>query len=205
MMRLAAQTGLGARILHFLSRFCVAAGATLITVCASYRVGASVYQAHYDRRFNPVVIASAPEAMSSTAGAKLDVGSPIGKIQVPRLGLSVVILEGDDDRILRLGAGHIPGTAWLGQTGNTGIAAHRDTFFRPLRLIRSGDLVRLVSENQAYDYRVEFTEVVTPNRVEVLDQTAEPTLTLVTCYPFFFVGPSPKRFIVRAQLQQPQR
>lgn len=113
--------------------------------------------------------------------------------------MNVVVVQGDTDEDLRRGAGHIPGTSLPGAKGNVGIAAHRDTFFRPLRNIRRGDVIELSNGNSKYLYRVNYTEIVRPDRSDVLDPTAFPSLTVVTCYPFYYVGPAPKRFIVHAE------
>lgn len=123
----------------------------------------------------------------------------IGRIEIARLGLSVVVVEGDDGKTLRRAAGHVPGTALPGHSGNVGITAHRDTFFRPLRNIKMDDVITLTTLQGEYRYRVVSTEVVTPQDVSVLDSTAGETLTLVTCHPFYFVGAAPNRFIVRAE------
>lgn len=125
-------------------------------------------------------------------------GSVLGKIEIPRLGVSTVILEGTVDSTLDLGVGHIPGTALPAQAGNVGLAGHRDTFFRPLRQIAPGDSVLIATGDRAYWYVVEETRVVTPEDVYVLEPTAQDALTLVTCYPFSFIGAAPKRFVVRA-------
>jgi sortase A len=128
-------------------------------------------------------------------------GQPvIGRLEVPRLHLAVMILDHDDPASLRLGAGHIPGTAWPGQAGNLAIAGHRDTFFRPLRNIRIGDSIVISTPSRAYRYRVESTEVVAPSDVAVLAATNQTVLTLVTCYPFSYIGAAPERLIVRALL-----
>jgi sortase A len=123
----------------------------------------------------------------------------IGRIEIARLGLSVMIIEGDDGKTLRRAAGHVPGTALPGQPGNVGITAHRDTFFRPLRNIRMDDVITLTTLQGEYRYRVVSTKIVSPQDVEVLDSTGGEVLTLVTCYPFYFVGAAPNRFIVRAE------
>ena len=123
----------------------------------------------------------------------------IGRIEIARLGLSVMIMEGDDGKTLRRAAGHVPGTALPGQPGNVGITAHRDTFFRPLRNIQMDDVITLTTLQGEYRYRVVSTKVVSPQDVEVLDSTGGEVLTLVTCYPFYFVGAAPNRFIVRAE------
>ena len=123
----------------------------------------------------------------------------IGSIEIPRLGVSAVLTEGTDERTLRRAVGHIEGTALPGQSGNVGIAGHRDTFFRPLRNIRRNDLVVLATLSGRYSYRVTSTKVVAPNAVEVLAPSIGETITLVTCYPFYYVGSAPDRFIVRAE------
>jgi sortase A len=123
----------------------------------------------------------------------------IGRIEIARLGLSVMIIEGDDGKTLRRAAGHVPGTALPGQLGNVAITAHRDTFFRPLRNIQMDDVITLTTLQGVYLYRVVSTKVVTPQDVDVLDSTDGEVLTLVTCYPFYFVGAAPNRFIVRAE------
>ena len=126
-------------------------------------------------------------------------GDLIGRIAIPRLGLSVMIVEGVDRHVLRHSVGHIPGTAQPGQPGNVGISGHRDTFFRPLRNIRTDDLITLTTLVGEYRYRVVSTKVVSPSDIAVLDSDNNQILTLVTCYPFYFVGAAPDRFIVRAE------
>jgi sortase A len=123
----------------------------------------------------------------------------IGRIEVPRLSLSVIVVEGTDKTTLRRAAGHIVGTGLPGRSGNIGIAAHRDTFFRPLKNIQRDDLIKLTTLRGEYRYRVVSTKVVSPESVEVLKPDGNEILTLVTCYPFYFVGAAPNRFIVRAE------
>jgi sortase A len=110
-----------------------------------------------------------------------------------------MILEGTDARTLRRAVGHIPGTAFPGQPGNVAIAGHRDTFFRALRNVRLDDEIILATLDGSYRYRVDSIKVVGPEDTKVLDHSSNDILTLVTCYPFYFVGPAPRRFIVRAQ------
>jgi sortase A len=140
-------------------------------------------------------LAEADRAKVESAAPK---GSPLGQIEISSIGLTAMIEEGDNGRTLRRAVGHIPGTALPGQQGNVVIAGHRDTFFRPLRNIRKGDEITLTTLNGSYRYRVDFTEVVGPQDTEALDASTDSILTLVTCYPFYFVGPAPRRFIVRA-------
>jgi len=123
----------------------------------------------------------------------------IGRIEIPGLELSAIIVEGDDSKTLRRAVGHIPGTPLPGQAGNIAFTGHRDTFFRPLRKIRSNDIIVVTTLQGEYRYRVVSTKVVGPNDVAVLDPSAKEVLTLVTCYPFYFVGAAPERFIVRAE------
>lgn len=111
--------------------------------------------------------------------------------------------EGIGARTLRRAVGHVPGSALPGQPGNVALAGHRDRAFRRLRDVRPGDTLRLVTPAGSYEYVVDSAAVVAPDRGDLLDPTPEPTLTLVTCYPFFMVGPAPQRFVVRARLVAP--
>ena len=123
----------------------------------------------------------------------------IGRLEIPRVNVSVIVLEGADSSVLDVAAGHIPGTALPGLSGNVGIAAHRDTFFRSLREIRVQDRLSFRTAAGIFQYAVESTEVVEPSDTGVLRQNAGEELTLVTCYPFNYIGSAPKRFIVHAR------
>ena len=123
----------------------------------------------------------------------------MGRLEIPRLGMSVVLTEGTEGATLRHAAGHIFGTALPGRAGNVGIAGHRDTLFRPLRNIRQDDLIMLTTLQGEYRYRVVSTKIVSPSDVAVLKSDEHEILTLVTCHPFYFVGLAPNRFIVRAE------
>jgi LPXTG-site transpeptidase (sortase) family protein len=126
-------------------------------------------------------------------------GDVLGRVDIPRLGISVAVLQGTSSRTLRLGAGHIEGTPLPGEIGNTGIAGHRDTFFRGLKDIRSNDEIQVQTATGLFRYEVDWVKVVEPDDITVLEpSTPGSTLTLVTCYPFYFVGSAPKRFVVRA-------
>jgi sortase A len=124
--------------------------------------------------------------------------SLLGRIEIPRLNISVPVLEGADDQGLRRSAAHIAGTGLPGTSSNVGIAAHRDTYFRPLRFIKAGDEIVMRTKDGAYRYHVNRYEIVDPSDTQVLASNGAPELTLVTCYPFFYVGHAPKRFIVHA-------
>jgi len=138
-------------------------------------------------------------AHSGLAVGALRPGEIIGRLEIPRINISVIVLEGADSDILDVAAGHIPGTALPGTAGNIGIAAHRDTLFRALRQITSNDRLTFRTPSGMFEYGVESTEVVDPNDIAVLHQTTNAELTLVTCYPFNYIGAAPKRFIVHAR------
>ena len=131
--------------------------------------------------------------------AVLPSGSLIGSLEIPRIGLSAVIGEGDDDATLKVAIGHLPDTPMPWHDGNSAFAGHRDTFFRALQHVRVDDELRVSTGRGDFRYQVRETMVVGPNAVWVLDPTEQPTLTLITCYPFSYVGKAPRRFIVRAE------
>jgi len=124
--------------------------------------------------------------------------SIVGQIEIPNIGLKAVILEGASRKTLAAAVGHVPGTALPGSKGNVALAGHRDTFFRGLQDIRPGDRIQVVTLEGSFEYRVQDCHVVGPRDTSVLQDTPEPALTLITCYPFHYVGPAPERFIVRA-------
>ena len=124
--------------------------------------------------------------------------APLALLRIPRIGLEVAVLEGTDDWTLNRAVGHIEDTARPGAAGNSGIAGHRDGFFRGLKDIRTGDGIEIETVSSVERYRVERTWIVDPEDVSVLDPTASRSITLVTCYPFYFIGSAPQRFVVRA-------
>jgi len=139
-----------------------------------------------------------PQRPAGPIEAELVEGQTLGRMDIPRLGLSVAIFQGTKSKTLRIGAGHIEGTAIPGEAGNSGIAAHRDTFFRPLENIRTNDEIQIETARGFSHYQVDSIKIVAPDNIEVLAPTTESGVTLVTCYPFYFVGAAPKRFIVHA-------
>ncbi len=126
-------------------------------------------------------------------------GGVIGEIEVPRLGMKAIVVQGDSGKLLRRSVGHLPETALPGEAGNVALAGHRDGLFRPLRNVRPGDTILLRTPDREFQYQVEWTAVVPPNATQVIQPTSEPALTLVTCFPFYYVGAAPDRFIVRAR------
>jgi sortase A len=130
--------------------------------------------------------------------ARLAPAGLIGRLEIPRLGLSAIVVDGDDDRTLDIAVGHLPDTPLPWQEGNAALAGHRDTFFRPLRRIQPGDEIQIETGQGTFRYRVTRKMVVEPNDLRVLEPSPAAALTLITCYPFDFVGPAPRRFVVHA-------
>jgi sortase A len=145
---------------------------------------------------------SAPLSSSEPPfAAAPQLGDPVARLTIPRLDTDLYVVEGDGARQLRRGPGHLRGTAMPGTNGNCIIAGHRDTHFRVLKDIRQGDEIVLRTRDGEYAYRVRKTQVVSPRDVQLLRPTQDAELHLVTCYPFYYLGSAPKRFIVDAQLE----
>ena len=167
-----------------------------------------IYQARQERAlsFSSVTLDPATPAAADplVLAARGDLDPLVlGRIEIPRIGVTAIVREGDDDATLAVAVGHISGTARPGERGNMALAGHRDSFFRALRDIRRQDAIRFFTQTHCYEYAVDSTEIVTPANTKVLDPTSQPILTLVTCYPFEYVGHAPDRFIVRASLVRP--
>ena len=142
-------------------------------------------------------------AYRASLASKTD--APIALLRIPKIHLEVPVFDGTDDLALDRGVGRVLGTAKIGQVGNIGIAGHRDGFFRGLQDIAEGDRIELILPEHNDRYTVEQTQIVLPDDISVLTQTANRTLTLITCYPFYFVGHAPKRYIVSAVLESSER
>jgi len=214
------------RVLPWLERALFALALACLGSYAYVNLHARAVQQEAARRFEASLAQRGVTALPGDAGdrtgsappgapppAPLQLGDVVGRLEVPRLGISVMVLEGDDDGILAQAAGHIPSTALPARSDqsarkllkaaastNVGIAGHRDTFFRPLKDVRKGDEIHLTTDSGSYLYTVESFQVVSPDRIDVLAPADRPLLTLVTCYPFYYVGHAPSRFIVRAAL-----
>ena len=182
------------RILHWSQAALFATAACLLGYCAFVLADAWNFQRQAGRAFDRQLQPAPPPGPGADAMNGL-----LGRMEIPRLGMTMVVAEGTDETTLRRAGGHIRGTALPGQPGNVGIAGHRDTLFRPLRNIRQDDVILLTTLQGEYRYRVVTTEIVSPSDVSVLSSGNQEVLTLVTCYPFYFVGPAPDRFIVRAK------
>jgi sortase A len=191
-------------LLRWVERALMIIGVVALSYCGWVFAETYLYQSFENRELEKI-LASAPAATTATAARSVTVravaaGSTIGRIEIPRLGVTAIVRAGSDARTLQLAVGHIPGTAYPGERGNVGLAGHRDTFFRRLRDIRADDAIEVVTAEGRFTYRVQRTDIVQPSDVWVLDPTSQPSLTLVTCYPFSYVGAAPERFIVRAAL-----
>ncbi len=183
------------RVLAWTQRILFAGAVSALAYCGFVLVDAWRFQQTEARQLNEMLTLTPARKAAPPASA---VGL-IGRIEIPRLGLSVIVMEGTSGKTLRRAVGHIAGTSLPGRPGNIGISGHRDTFFQPLKDIQRNDIITLTTLLGQYRYRVVSTTIVGPSDVAVLDSSAEELLTLVTCYPFYFVGPAPDRFIVRAR------
>jgi LPXTG-site transpeptidase (sortase) family protein len=183
----------------------------LVPVGVAFRACDQAY-AFQSARVTPRGNVSGPAAPSVTAapGSAMRLAPTpaaakgvLGRIEIVRLGISAVIAEGTDVATLKGAVGHVLSTSQPGEAGNVGLAAHRDGLFRGLGGVRQNDIIRIVTPRGSYSYRVEYSVVVGPKRVDLLDSTAVPSLTLITCYPFHWIGHAPKRFVVRAVQFEP--
>ena len=190
-------------VLVWIERGLIAIGAALAVWCAIV-----IIEAQYYSRL-PVPPAKEPAATATLPGDAPALSRPrpapaagtwVARIEAPSVGLSSTVLEGSDDTTLARAAGHIEDTAFPGDSGNIGIAGHRDTIFRPVRNLHVGDPLVLTTSDRVFRYRIVRTTIVEPEDVYVLDPSDHPTLTLVTCFPFEFIGHAPRRFIVSADL-----
>jgi sortase A len=193
-MKVAVSQQSAKRLLHWSQIALLAAAAGMLGYSAFTLADTWIYQKQESRTFDvPHPRLAAPLSLTVPITGEL-----VGRIEIPRLGVSVIVAEGTDEATLRRAAGHIEGTQLPGLSGNVGIAGHRDTLFRPLRNIRQDDVITLTTLQGQYRYRVLSTKVVSPHDVAVLNPDGHEILTLITCYPFYFIGPAPDRFIVRA-------
>jgi sortase A len=192
------------RVILWIERLLVVVG----VICLGYYVyvwaEARLYQQMEDKELDSILTSAPPPPAGTTAHHSPPAqGATLGRIDIPRLGVSSVIRVGTDARTLQLAVGFIPGTSLPGELGNVGLAGHRDTFFRKLRDINPDDEIVLTTPDGAFHYFVQRTNIVEPKDIWVLNRTNYPALTLVTCYPFVYVGSAPRRFIVRAALRPP--
>ena len=181
--------------LRWAQRLLFAAAAVLLGYCGFVAADTWVFQQRESRSLQHLLANHQAGGRPPAFAAR----GLIGRLEIPRLGLSAMLMEGEDRKTLRHAVGHIPGIPLPGQAENVGLSGHRDTFFRPMRNIRENDIIVVTTLQGAYRYRVVSTRIVSPDNVAALNAGVGQILTLVTCYPFYFVGAAPDRFIVRAE------
>jgi LPXTG-site transpeptidase (sortase) family protein len=199
-------------VLRLLQRFFLWLGVGVLAYVGGTAAYAGIYQRYQSWKFEgarvsatarnlkqTVAVPKVIEAFSVEEAIDLREGDLVGKLEIPRIGISVMVLQGMEENTLLVGAGHVPGTPPPGAQGNVVIAAHRDTFFRKLEGVRPGDSIEVATVDRTYEYVVDSTEIVNPEDTQVMESRARPELTLITCYPFYFVGAAPKRFVVHAR------
>lgn len=191
---------MGSSVLRCAQRIFLGLGIALVAYAGGTTAYAGIYQRYHLWTFQQEI--AAPESSKEPAREEerdLKEGDVVARLEVPRLGITVMVLQGTSEETLKVGAGHVPGTPHPGAEGNAAIAAHRDTFFRKLEGIIPGDIIRYVTVRRTYEYAVDSTEVVDPEDTRPMESRGRSELTLITCYPFYFVGAAPKRFIVHAR------
>jgi sortase A len=161
-------------------------------------LGTYAYETVEARRFQAERAAEFARAARAYAPVVVRTGGLVGMLDVPRLNLTTPVIEGDDDSTLKRAVGHLPDTPMPWEGGNSAFAGHRDGLFRPLKDIQVGDEILFRTSRDQFRYRVTGTAIVTPDNVSVLEPRSQPSLTLITCYPFSYVGNAPKRFIIHA-------
>jgi sortase A len=171
--------------------FFLTLGILALGYSAFVSAGSHAYQALEMKKFKQPGRLAEPHLLAE--------GDVIGEIEVPRLRLNAIVVQGDSPASLRRAVGHLSKSALPGEWGNVALAGHRDTFFRPLRDIRLGDGIRFKTRERSFEYRVESIEVVSPTDIRVLGSSTGHDLTLLTCFPVYYVGPAPKRLVVRAR------
>lgn len=194
-------------VLVWLERALWTAGCCALGYCVFTSIDASLTQRRlaqsFERSRTHVGVTAQAPLNYSTADVLKTPTQPgsrlVGRLEIPKLDVSSVILEGVGSQTLRVGLGHVPGTSLPGQPGNMVIAGHRDTFFRPLRKIEICDEVSIATTARTYYYQVRSFEIIDPHNVNALRFHNKNELTLITCYPFSYVGPAPKRFVVHAE------
>jgi sortase A len=170
-------------------------GATAVGIWAFSWLSLTIWQARQSREFDQR--RSTPQMPVQT---HIKDGAIVGRLAIPRLHVRAMVREGDSDRTLSIALGHIPGTAFPGEKGNVGIAGHRDSLFHGLKDVAANDEITFETPRARYVYRVESTQIVKPEHTEVLNSGPTRDLTLVTCFPFEYVGSAPDRFIVKARM-----
>lgn len=201
------------RTRRWIANLLLVAGAAAVGAWAWSNIRGALYQRWENQAFERA-LHEHPGASGETRAERPPIianGELVGRLVVPRLRIRAIVREGTGGEVLSVALGHVPGTALPGQSGNIGVAGHRDTLFRSLRKVRRNDLIQFQTVRGDYLYRVQSTEVVAPRDTSVLTAGQYPGITLVTCYPFNYIGSAPDRFIVKARqvarpaIQEPLR
>ena len=199
------------QLLKFLERACLVAGFSLIAVATAAHVDAMAHKQiavdEFERIRSSIASPNDQADWSETRKAGYqeamlrDAGETLAVLRIPASNIVVPVFDSTSGLALNRGAGHVSGTALPGEPGNVAIAAHRDGFFRGLNDIQIGDEIELTTLEGQQVYRVAELDIVDPLDVSVLEPTNASIITLITCYPFYYVGAAPDRFIVRATLE----
>jgi sortase A len=187
----------GQRFMRWMQRILLLSGVLALSYVALILIGAKLYQKYALLSLDKQILAGEQHQAGDPRPA-IKEGDVLGRIEIPRIGVSVAVLQGTTSQTLRLGVGHIQGTALPGEPGNIGIAGHRDTYFRGLKDIRRDDEIQIQTAIGLDKYKVDWVQITVPSDGSVLAPTTESALTLVTCYPFYYIGAAPKRFVVHA-------
>ena len=189
-------------LVRWIERGLVVLGSSCLIWVGAAAMRAVTYQAEQDARLARLGASTDHLAADGALGGVVSTHEApflIGRVEIPRIGLSAVVMEGDDEHTLRVAVGHLPDTPLPWQDGNAALAGHRDTFFRPIRRLRTGDEIRLVTTRGTFRYRATRQVVVGPDEPWVLDPSPTVALTLITCNPFDFIGAAPRRLVVHAE------
>ena len=190
------------RVVRWIERGLVLAGATCLMWAGTSSLSAVVYQIEQSvslERVTSSLDRSKEDRAPKVGDPPVEPTAAVGRLEIPRIGLSAIVAEGDDQKTLEVAVGHLPDTPLPWHEGNSALAGHRDSFFRPLRRIRVGDDIAFATPHGIFRYRVTRHTIVDPDELWVLDTSPTAALTLITCYPFDFVGPAPRRFVVHAE------
>jgi sortase A len=188
---------MGTRMRVWLGRLLLVAGVVLLGYWTTVTLDSRAYQARLARLLE--VLEHPGTSAAAAARHEARMSGLVGRIRIPRLGISALVAEGTTTPVLQRAVGHLEGTPFPGEWGNVVLAGHRDTYFSRLRSVTAGDLIRIETADGTFTYRVDSILIVPPDRNDLLDNTGDRVLTLVTCYPFHWIGPAPRRFVVRAR------
>jgi len=190
-------------ITEWIEKLLLIAGLFAISLWLWSIVGTAIYQGRQDQAFEREIHRRSVGSPRTDKHPFIGSGGVVGRLEIPRLHLRAIVGEGVDASTLDWALGHIPGTVFPGQNGNVGVAGHRDTLFRDLRALTKDDLILFQTLSGSYAYRVESMQIVKPQDIGVLEPSKHSELTLVTCYPFNYVGSAPDRFVVKARQVPP--